>query len=119
MSDLPPLTEPNVLYAGIRLSEGRGEVFYGFFPFVSTIWICRDHTEIARVRIRERTEEDPPSDSYAWQKTDEDRMCMVQPAAVLFDMQSPDGFKRAEEAGEGHRVNIHVEVLERFPILTR
>jgi len=115
MNDFPHLDEMNVLYVGVKLTD-KGEHLHGFYPFVSSTWVLADQREIRRVRIRERTEDDPPSEYFAWEKTDEGgRLCLVQRSEVVFGIQFAYGLEAAEKAGDGRRVNIHIEVLERFP----
>lgn len=113
MNQFPPCTERNVYYARVSKRDGR-ESLWGFFTFVSSIWVDADQATIVRAHVRERDDTDPPSNYWAWEPVDEPgKLLMIQPS-VLFGIQFAYGVEAEERAGRGRRVNVVVEVLERF-----
>lgn len=113
----PVLTAPGECYATWRPSERHegGDWMSGFFPWVADIWVDTKTTTVVKVHIRERVEGDPKSSYWAWEGPDDPgELRMVQGSPGLFEMQFPYGVAAAEKAGQGRRVNVLVEVLERF-----
>lgn len=79
-------------------SSGR---WFGFFSYVSDIW-CRDKTKARQVDLYE----DPEGDYYGWVDFAENKVRMVQPSLIQWEMQSPDFFKHAIETGRGRQIRL-------------
>lgn len=48
---------------------------------------------------------------WAWWNNEKKRFSMIYPAEMIVRMCSPDGFKRAEERGEGKVVKVIVRAV--------
>jgi hypothetical protein len=67
---------------------------------------------IVAVRLRERTESDPPSSHYAWIDAKRpDRYAMLFPSEIQFETCFEYGSKAEEARGYGRKVNLIVEEI--------
>lgn len=100
-----------VYYAHKRLREQDGRVYF-FHASPSRRWVKLHGVDdpIVPVRIRERTEADPPSGYWGWLPADDpSAYCFVWPSEVQLNMCFPYGPEAEEARGRGRKVNLIVE----------
>lgn len=115
MSD-PHVADPSapVYYAHKLVGRHDGEVrYYHASPDRWWVELHGVNEPIVPVRLRERTQDDPPSPYWGWVGAEcPQQYEMVWPAEVLLDMCFPYGPKAEEERGRGRKVNLVVTEVD-------
>lgn len=110
---LPPLPDERHFFA----RRGKNYV-YNFFRFRGRK-ILEEFCGIpdpVMVKVRERSESDPISDYWGWEKSGKQGVFSpIQPSLGMLEMCFPYGLKSAEKSGQGRRVNLVVEIVDENP----
>lgn len=101
-----------IYYAHRRVRETDGKVFY-FHASPNKWWVeLHGKDPIVIVRLRERTNTDPPSNYWGWLDVKHpNKFLFVWPSEAQLNMCFPYGPEAEEARGRGRKVNLVVEEL--------
>lgn len=99
MTDTPAVRGPWRRWA----KRSERETWWGFFHASMSIW------DSDGTAVEVDLHEDPDGSHYGWLDHHDNKLSMVQPTKMQFEMQSPDFFRRDIAEGRGRVLRLRVE----------